>query len=378
MRGYRHEALDGVRGLAAQVVLVSHGLGMAFFPVHSPGAAAAEWFGRVGVMVFFALSGFVIATSLSRLIEIDRARFVVPYAVHRLARIWPPLVLAIVVTFAVGALGHAGLPLLTKTGEPYRLDALSFLRGITLTFGPGDATFVIDRALWSLRQEVFLYALAAFAALAFIGRGLVRFVAGAAACAMIGATADRFFYLQSLALFSSGATAALLGGHPRLRALAASPLVSGATLLLWLAPLGFVSHPGFIDAMSENALFLAYQAAIGLPLALALLGLAVKDGRAARGFLAIRGLAGFSYTLYVVHVPVMTLVFSLRAFAGWAPDLAGTVATLLVALAVAEGASWAAARVVERPKLFRRALFATLDRAGLWRPALRQAGASAA
>ncbi|MGU3538701.1 acyltransferase family protein [Methylobacterium sp. A54F] len=357
MRGYRYEALDGVRALAAQVVLVSHGLGMAFFPVHSPGAAAAEWFGRLAVMVFFSLSGFVIATSLSRLVASEGGRFAVPYAVHRLARIWPPLVLAILVTFGVGWLGLNGLTLLTKTGDPYRLDAVAFLRGITLTFAPGDATFVIDRALWSLRQEVYLYAVAAFAALALVGRGAGRALGILAVLGLVGATAGRFFYLQSLALFSAGAAAALWGGHARLRGLAQAPGVAVVTLALLAAPLAFVGHPGFIDAMSDNALFLGYQALLGVPVALCLLGLAVSEGRVSGAFARAASAAGFSYTLYVIHVPVMTLVFSLRAHLGLAPGLGGTVGTLAVALVVAEAASYAAALVVERPRFFRRVLF---------------------
>ncbi|WP_336486717.1 acyltransferase family protein [Methylobacterium nigriterrae] len=376
MRGYRYEALDGVRALAAQVVLVSHGLGMAFFPVHSPGAAAAEWFGRLAVMVFFSLSGFVIATSLVRLVAADGARFGVAYAVHRLARIWPPLVLAILVTFAVGWLGQNGLPLLTKTGDPYRLDAVAFLRGITLTFAPGDATFVIDRALWSLRQEVYLYAVAAFAALAYVARGARRLLGGLAVLGLVALTADRFFYLQSLALFSAGAAAALLGGQARLRALAAAPWLGPALLALLAAPLLFVGHPGFIDAMSDGSLFLAYQALLGIPVALYLLGLASADGPAARGFSRWSSAAGFSYTLYVIHVPVMTLVFSLRAHLGLAQGLAGTLATLVAALVVAEAASYAAARAVERPRAFRRVLFRLLTAAGLARAPLRPAPSS--
>ncbi|WP_191970647.1 acyltransferase family protein [Methylobacterium soli] len=374
MRGYRYEALDGVRALAAQVVLVSHGLGMAFFPVHSPGAAAAEWFGRLAVMVFFSLSGFVIATSLSRLVASDGSRFGVAYAVHRLARIWPPLVLAILVTFAVGWLGQNGLALLTKTGDAYRLDAIAFLRGITLTFAPGDATFVIDRALWSLRQEVYLYAVAACAALAFAGRGARRLLGGIAVIGLVTVTADRFFYLQSLALFSAGAAAALLGGRDRVRILAGRPWLGPATLGLLAAPLLFVGQPGFIDAMSEGGLFLTYQALLGLPVALCLLGLAIGDGLAARASARCSWAAAFSYTLYVIHVPVMTLVFSLRAHFGLAPGLGGTLATLVLALAVAEGCSYAAALVVERPRLFRRILFRLLAATGLGpRPAVQAA-----
>lgn len=370
MRGYRYESLDGVRAVAAQVVLVSHGLGMAFFPVHSPGAAVAEWFGRLSVMAFFSLSGFVIATSLNRLVASEGSRFGLPYAVHRIARIWPPLVLAILITFGVGWLGQNGLSLLTKTGDPYRLDLLAFLRGITLTFSPGDATFVIDRALWSLRQEVYLYAVAAFAALAVAGRGPWRVVGALVALGLIAVTAPRFFYLQSLALFSAGAAAALFGRRPRLERLAASVWIVPATLALLALPLAFVGAPGFIDAMSENPWFLAYQAMLGLPVALCLLRLATGDGPLPRAFARAAPAAFFSYTLYVIHVPVMTLAFSLRAHFGIAPGPAGTVATLLAALLLAEIASFAAALVVERPRFFRRILFRLLAATGLTRPAL--------
>ncbi|GJE58853.1 acyltransferase family protein [Methylobacterium trifolii] len=370
MRGYRYEALDGVRALAAQVVLVSHGLGMAFFPVHSPGSAAAEWFGRLAVMAFFSLSGFVIATSLGRLIASEGSRFAVPYAVHRIARIWPPLVLAILVTFGIGWLGQNGLPLLTKTGDPYRLDLVAFLRGITLTFAPGDATFVIDRALWSLRQEVYLYAVAAFAALALAGRGPWRFIGGAMALTLVAVTAERFFYLQSLALFCAGAAAAHFGADARLLRIAGSRWIAPATLMLLALPLAFVGAPGFIDAMSESRLFLGYQAVLGLPVAVCLLGLATGDGAAGRLFARSAFAASFSYTLYVIHVPVMTLVFSLRAHLNLAPGLAGTVATLLAALAVAEIVSYAAALVVERPRVFRKLLFRLLTATGVARPAL--------
>ncbi|WP_430910466.1 acyltransferase family protein [Methylobacterium sp. sgz302541] len=377
MRGYRYEALDGVRALAAQTVLVSHGLGMAYFLEHSPGAAAAEWFGRLSVMVFFSLSGFVIATSLSRLVASEGHRFAVPYAVHRIARIWPPLALAILVTFAVGWLGHNGLPLLTKTGDAYRLDLVAFLRGLTLTFAPGDATFVIDRALWSLRQEVYLYAVAAFAAWAIVGRGVRRGLGALAVLALVGVTADRFFYLQSLALFSAGAAAALYGtANLRLRAVAASPVLPPVTLLLLAAPLAFVGDPGFIDAMSEGKVFLAYQAALGVPVALCLLRLATSEGPASRFFMRLSGAAAFSYTLYVIHVPVMTLVFSLRAHLGVAPGLAGTTATLVAALLAAEAASWAAALLVERPRFFRKLLFRLLGATGLARQETRFRSAS--
>ncbi|KQP62081.1 acyltransferase family protein [Methylobacterium sp. Leaf112] len=367
MRGYRYEALDGVRGLAAQAVVLTHAVEMAFLPTHGTGAAITGWIGRVSVMTFFALSGFVIATSLGRMAGRD-GRFLVPYAVHRVARIAPPLIFAIALTFAVGILGRAGLPLLTRTGEPYTMGVLAFLRGITLTFAPSDATFVIDNPLWSLRQEVYLYAVAAFATLAIVGRGAWRATGIVLASGLVLVTANRFFYLQSLALFGAGVGAARLGGHPGLRRLAATPVVLPIAGLALGAPLAFAANPGFVDAMSAWGPFLAYQAALGLPLAVALLGLATNEAPAARTFARWEGAASFSYTLYVVHMPILVLVFSVRAHFGWASGRTGDVATFAAAWLVAQAVAIAAARAVERPKPARAALFGALWRLGWAQP----------
>lgn len=372
MRGYRYEALDGVRGLAAQAVVITHALEMAFLPAHGTGAGITGWIGRVSVMTFFALSGFVIATSLNRTARRD-GRFLVPYAVHRVARIAPPLVFAIALTFAVGALGRAGVPLLTRSGEPYTMGLLAFLRGITLTFAPTDATFVIDNPLWSLRQEVYLYAVAAFVALGLVGRGAARALGICLAAGLVIATGNRFFYLQSLALFGAGAACACFGGHPALQRLATARALFPITALALAAPLAFVAQPGFVDAMSAWGPFLAYQAALGLPLALCLLALATDATPVARPFAAFEGAAAFSYTLYVVHMPVLVLVFSLRAHLAWAPGLAGDGATLLVAWIAAQALAVAVARVLERPKPVRAALFRLLGRVGWGRSALERA-----
>jgi peptidoglycan/LPS O-acetylase OafA/YrhL len=250
---------------------------------------------------------------------------------------------------------------------------LAFLRGITLTFAPTDATFVIDNPLWSLRQEVYLYAVAAFAALGIVGRGPTRALGFALAAGLVIATGNRFFYLQSLALFGAGAASALLGGHPGLRRLAASPALWPIVALALVAPLVVTANPGFVDAMSAWGPFLAYQAALGLPLALCLLALATDATPIARGFAAFEGTAAFSYTLYVVHMPILVAVFSLRAHLAWMPGWAGDGATLLGAWIVVQAVAIAVARVLERPKPMRAGLFRLLGRVGRGRAASEQA-----
>jgi peptidoglycan/LPS O-acetylase OafA/YrhL len=371
MQGYRYDALDGVRGLAAQVVLFGHAAGLAFIPGPGPGAAVVSWTSRLAVMVFFALSGFVIATSLARLVRSDGGGFLVPYAVHRWARIWPPLVAAVAVAFAVGALGRAGLPLVDLRGPDYALGPLAFLRGITLTFAPTDATFALDGPLWSLRQEVWLYGLAGLAALAVVRDGFVRIAAAAGVAVMVAVTADRFFYPQSLALFACGALAALYGHEPRLRGIARAPLLGAGLVVLAAAPLAVLPlDAAFLAALSNGPGFLAYQTLLAPPLAALLLGLALSDGPVARCLARAAWSARFSYTLYVVHNPVLVLVFSLRAALGLWPGTGGSAITFAVAVALAQAVSYGLARLVERPALFRALAFRALAAAGITRPAL--------
>lgn len=370
---YRYEGLDGLRGLAAFVVLVGHGVSLAFPSEPGPLAAVVSWLSRLSVATFFALSGFVIAGSLRALAAEHRARFLVPYAVHRVARILPPLVLAVGLAFAVGAIGRAGLPLADLREPAYEMSLAAFLRGVTLTFATRDATFALDGPLWSLRQEVFLYAVAALLALAWLRRGLVRAVAIAAVSVAMVATLDRFFYPQSAILFGCGAGAALAGG--RLMPLARSRLTGPALLLFGALPL--LVRPldaAFLHDMSNGGLFLAYQAALGLPLGLALLGIA---GRTARALGRFRGMAAYSYTLYVTHNPILVLAFSLKAAV---PGLAGVPAgvTLGVALGLALLFAAGAARIVERPRTVRAVLFAALARCGISVGGRPPAGASAA
>lgn len=105
-----------------------------------------------------------------------------------------------------------------------------------------------------------------------------------------------------------------------------------------------VGDPSYVDALTGHRGLLIYQAALGLPLALCLLTLATLDGPVARFFAAWRGAASFSYMLYVIHLPVMTLIFSVRASHGSVPGAAGTEPPVAAAIMATEAVSFLAAR----------------------------------
>lgn len=91
----RLETLDGLRGLAALLVVLYHFLarwgedheGTVLYP---HGDVAAQWpvllvLGNLGVLLFFTLSGFVI------LMTLERSSGLVDFTIRRIARLWPAM-----------------------------------------------------------------------------------------------------------------------------------------------------------------------------------------------------------------------------------------------------------------------------------------------
>ena len=94
--GERLDTLDGMRGLAALMVVIYHFFARWAEPVHSPTLyphgnllAEAPWlivFGDVGILLFFLVSGFVIMMTL------ERSTGILDFAGRRIARLWPAMI----------------------------------------------------------------------------------------------------------------------------------------------------------------------------------------------------------------------------------------------------------------------------------------------
>jgi peptidoglycan/LPS O-acetylase OafA/YrhL len=155
----RHDNSDAVRLLAALAVFVSHQLFLttgALIPVSS-----FHDLGWGGVLVFFALSGYLVAGSWERDPHIGR------FLIRRVLRIWPGLtVVTLTLTFVVGPL-FTSLPLTDYLSNPQTARFLGHLVLAPTNLLPsvflGNPIQKVDGPLWTLPIECAWYGLLAVA-----------------------------------------------------------------------------------------------------------------------------------------------------------------------------------------------------------------------
>ena len=138
--------LNGIRALAVIVVFASHASNIFF-----NGVLTGFGGGQLGVMLFFMLSGFLMA--FLYLGKPSTARAQRNFLVNRFARIYP---MFLVVVTACSLVNTMGLPLLVyriKTPGDV-LEHLLFIRGdnVLWTVGPEVIFYVLFLALWKARS----------------------------------------------------------------------------------------------------------------------------------------------------------------------------------------------------------------------------------
>jgi peptidoglycan/LPS O-acetylase OafA/YrhL len=307
----RLSGLDGIRGLAALYVVFNHIFERAFpgyLADHAPWWAGWFIYGRFAVVVFIVLSGFSLALSPAR--HGWRLESVSRFAGRRARRILPAYLAALAFSLAIAWLlvpqPGEGVP----TGKSVAVDGL-LVQNLVRAPSP-------NRAFWSMAIEAQLYV--AFPLLLLLVRRFGRL--GMVACvtllvATVGILAPHVarlhtFVIQSppdlAALFALGIMAAGVVGvrkarggwpWPWLALAAAAPVLVAISLQgsRWtLAP----RHLLWVD--------------LALGPAVACLLLAASAGRP-RPFVRlldsgpIRSLGLSSYSLYLVHEPIVVVVY---------------------------------------------------------------------
>jgi peptidoglycan/LPS O-acetylase OafA/YrhL len=305
-------ALDAARGLAALLVLFDHCHNLFFVNAGQALAVTAHprliylfygltSAGAQAVVIFFVLSGYLISGSVFRSLEQGRWSWK-DYLIHRLVRLWLVLLPALVLCAAwdlgrLAMLGGAG----SLVERAYANDLtwklfwgnLFFLQdGVVRTFGS-------DRVLWSLAAEFWYYMLFPLGLLA-LRRGTAtrnRLLYGAGFL-LAAAIAGRWI----LVLFPVWLCGTVLALAPAPRV---GPAVRWAAVALY-TPVVFV-----LPMVPWPWRYFRMDYGLGILTALLLWVLLSARERAQEERVTVRAsrsLAGSSYSLYLVHYPMLAMV----------------------------------------------------------------------
>ena len=308
----RIEALDGLRGIAALIVVFHHASMVfsyrSYFEHFGLKLLVA---GHGAVIVFFALSGFVLtATCLGK----DRAYW--PYAIKRVVCIYVPFAAAVLLAAGLSAaIGHEPV-----AGASFWFNVQGWHSPVTadllwahLSMGSANE---LDNVIWSLFHEMRISLVIPLLAVLMLKRPravliLTLVLAAIGAFAASRWSADRYLSdcltsLQYLPLFAAGGAIAIYRHHI-VDPLAALPRWARALLILAaLAALtvGLASGP-------VSSLIMLLKMVISDLGALVLIAVVLGGGWLARRVLVhpvALYLGWVSYSLYLTHLLVLEVV----------------------------------------------------------------------
>ena len=294
-------------------------------------------------MIFFVLSGYLIAGSILR--SVRNGTWSWPsYLTHRLIRLWVVLLpgLLLCALWDHIALTHHLAPTLYRFGADNHMSVDVALRHTPTVFFQNlfflqvalAEPFGSDTALWSLAYEFWFYILVPHGLFAFAHQ--TRFRPRMFYAALLLAVV--WFGRAYLPLFPIWLAGALLAAMPPLR------LPAGAR---WIAT--FIYIPVFFLCASNilRLWFIDYILAIFTFFFVWILLSARQEAQPSPGIRATRELARFSYTLYVVHAPFLLFITALVLGEGrWQPTLANSLkASAIIAIVLAY--AYAVASVTE-------------------------------
>ena len=347
--GYtRLDGIEQMRGLAALGVIVAHavdtsanlgagveGKFLAAFPV-------ANDFGTCGVDLFFVISGFVMAYSISQAPSISAGRF----AWRRFKRIVP--------AFWLASLGF--ILFREALGDPIASQAS--LTSLTIVPVTGQGAYIFPALFvgWTLAFEICFYLMITIVLAARCKSASVAALALVVAAALLGIAwrpapmAARFLVNPIYFEFACGIVGQLLfrRGLYGSRARRALIALLGCFLVIFFfhpVDLGISMHP---IAVIDGDLSLKRSLIFGPAFMLLLLG-SIEPGRVTSRFGRAMLLIGrASYSLYLTHLFVMVATEH-AGLGGWRPNVYVLV-TALVAGSVLLGVL--VHRFVERPLLY--------------------------
>ena len=316
---YHHSILIAVlRGLAAVEVAAAH-LRAQVFPglkgMQDPtlwyqALAFATGFAHQAVVVFFLLSGWLVGGSF--LNRIHEPHSIKHYAVDRVTRLWIVLIPAFILSLIIAGTTNA-IDLGSVSFAPSNeYSVMSFVGNL---FGVQDMAvprFASNFPLWSLANETWYYVLFPLLVVSFYGQSTISRIASAGMCLLVALSLTGPIVLY----FSLW----LLGAAFSRIQISASAIQKVGLACLWGAIAVYFRLTGGNDMLDATSYF--RHLIFSMPILLLLSSLQTKADPENRSLMSAKKagnfLAGFSFTLYVIHVPLLILLQHL-----WSPLRAG-------------------------------------------------------
>ncbi|MFJ4221392.1 acyltransferase family protein [Curtobacterium luteum] len=308
----RLPSLDGLRGLAAVVVLLHHALLVQpalSAPYYGQDVAPSVtwfvatplhlvWAGGEAVLVFFVLSGFVLARQQTGPRRLRWTR----YYPSRLVRLYLPVVVAVLLAAVLASVvpraDLAGRQSEWMHDHRATVTLASVMRNVTLL-----SPDFLNSPLWSLRQEVVFSLLlpVALVAVLLVRRTWVVGVALAVVVSAVGSTVGNV-WIASLPVFLIGCLLAGAHDHRRFRLAG----VRGPALAILGALL--VTSRWWSGPIADR---LPVLVSIAVLVGASLIVVVAVGWASARRVLerrAFQWLGRVSFSLYLVHEPIVVLV----------------------------------------------------------------------
>lgn len=307
--GYRHSILISLlRGLAALQVVAAH-LRAQLYPglitISDPNIwyqalAFATGFAHQAVVIFFVLSGWLVGGSL--LNKMAEPQIMLSYAIDRVTRLWIVLAPAFVATLLLG--------MFSGSVEPSRVDfSAENEYSMTAFFGNllGLQDLAVPRyggnfSLWSLTYESWYYVLFPLALLLFAGKTATAKASAAIATALIAYHLSAAILLYFTIWLLGAAFSRIqieISGLGRFALVA----VFGAVAVysrLWGSN-NILVEDSFIQDLIYSILFLIILASLQ--------SRANPAARTTRWCSSVgKFFAEFSFSLYVIHVPLLVAI----------------------------------------------------------------------
>lgn len=369
-------SLEGVRGLLAVIVLLSHSWLSFIKPMNGAEGTgpqqAVALAAELAVTCFFVLSGHVIALSLRSNHRRHAGFDLAGYATSRAFRILPPLLVTIAITWILAVVldlvDAASVTQAAAERDSFKTTLQPQFLSLASLCTFGDLTGQLNGPLWSLEWEVRLYTLAGLAACITWRSGAWR-IGAVLALTIYGSLlwlSDRFVVAAAAPIFIQfgfGAAAAWVGTHSAPR----------SALLTCVAAMGLIT--AFLALIPGSELFatdlgrgnVTVEMTVAMWFVLALLA-----ARRVSGPRVLIALGSVSYTLYILHFPLLQALYfvlanhlpaAIRTPAVWWVWPLATVAVLGICIVVgqrferpAAQRAWVARRMTGWLSRYRRGL----------------------